>query len=412
MRGFFFEIWEGFLSALRGIRANRLRSVLTTLGIIIGITSVTAMVTVINGIEREFDDSMAELGADVLYVEKWPWLMGPGSKWWNYMNRPEIGPELVEVIRERSAYAVAATPVVSTRRTVRFERESLSDVTIEGADAEYPRVHSVELAEGRFYGELEDRAARQVAIVGARVAEQLFSVRRPTGQHIRIDGHRFEVIGVMGRTGSAAEGGGSTDNQVKIPLEAFKKLFGLAHRSVSVQVRVGSPDLVMAAQDELTGILRVARGLDALEENDFEVNQQQSLRAQMAPVKSAIYGIGIFLTALALLVGGIGVMNIMFVSVKERTKEIGLRKAVGAPRRAILTQFLVEAVIICMLGGVIGVLVTTGVTALINLFIDAYLPVGTVAFAFLICVGIGILFGLAPAWSAASSDPIESLRYE
>lgn len=412
MHTFAFEIWEGLLIAARAIRVNKLRSVLTTLGIIIGITSVTAMATVINGIEQEFDASMAELGTDVLYIEKWPWMSGPGTKWWEYRNRPDITDDLAEVVQDRSRYAVAATPVISTRGTVGFKSVDLSEVQVEGSRPSFPRVHAVDLAEGRFYNEMDDRSARNVAVIGAGVAESLFPLEQPLGKDIRIDGHRFEVIGVMAKKGSGAEGSGSFDSQIKIPFNTYKKLFGVYRRSVSVQVRVASAAVLEEAQDEITGILRVARRLDAFEKNDFEINQQQSLREQMAPVKTAIYGIGIFLTALALLVGGIGVMNIMFVSVKERTKEIGLRKAVGARRRTILTQFLIEAVLVCMLGGAIGVLITAGVSALINLFFTAYLPFSTVALAFAICVAIGMLFGLAPAWTAARSDPIESLRYE
>jgi putative ABC transport system permease protein len=186
----------------------------------------------------------------------------------------------------------------------------------------------------------------------------------------------------------------------------------VSRRSVSVQVKVAEAALVEEAKDELTGIVRAARGLDAMEENDFEINEQQSLREQLAPVKLTIYFIGIFLTALALLVGGIGVMNIMFVSVKERTREIGIRKAVGAKRHAILIQFLIEAVIICLLGGLIGVLLSVVLTVVINLFITALLPAATVAVAFLICLGVGVIFGLAPAWAAAKAEPIEALRYE
>lgn len=412
MLAFILELWEGLRIAFRTIRINKLRSILTTLGIIIGITSVTAMATIINGIEQDFEASMSELGTDVLYIEKWPWVTGPGTKWWNYINRPDITADLAGVIQERSRYAVAATPVLNTRQSVRSGGTTLSGVQVEAATPSYTRVHAVDLGEGRFYNELDDRAARNVAVIGASVAESLFPRQGALGKDIRIGPDRFEVIGVLQQKGSGSEGGGSVDNQVKIPFNTYKKLYGVYRRSVSVQVRVASSELLMPAQDEITGILRTARQLDALEENDFEINQQQSLREQMAPIKGAIYGIGIFLTALSLLVGGIGVMNIMFVSVKERTKEIGLRKAVGARRRTILIQFLIEAIIVCLIGGLIGTLLSVGFTGVINMFIAAYLPASTVALAFGICVLIGVGFGLAPAWTAAKSDPIESLRYE
>ncbi|MFK7847268.1 MAG: ABC transporter permease [Rhodothermales bacterium] len=406
------EIWEGFRIALRAIRANKLRTFLTTLGIIIGITSVTAMATVINGLDQNFEDQLSELGTDVLYIEKWPWARGPGFKWWNYINRPDIEAELAEVVADRSKYAVAAAPVVNTSRAVRYGDKSLSGVGVQGSTANYPKVFSVDIASGRYFGELEDRSGRNVSVIGAGIAEELFPIEEPIGKQIRIAGVRFQVIGVLAKKGSSAEGQGSADMQIQVPFSAFKNNFGMSRRSASVRVRVINSGVMDDAKDELTGILRTARRLDAKEENDFEINEQRTLREQLAPIKLTIYSIGIFLTALSLLVGGIGVMNIMFVSVKERTREIGVRKAIGAKRRTILMQFLIEAVLVCVLGGLIGVLFSVLITFLINLVFTAILPVSTVLIAFLICILIGVIFGLAPAWTAAKAEPIEALRYE
>ncbi len=412
MRTLLLEIWEGLIIALRAIRVNKMRAMLTTLGIIIGIVSVTAMATVINGIEKDFDEDMEELGTDVIYIEKWPWVGGPGMKWWEYINRPEITADLAEVIDERSRFAQAAVPVVNTRRTVRFEGSTLSSITVNGVSAEYPRVHVVNLDRGYFFTDIDNRSGRSVAIIGAGLADELFPIQEPLGKQIRVSGQRFQVIGVLERKGSSADSPDSADQQLFIPIEAFKRVFGMERRGVSVQVKVGNPELITAASDEITGILRVARGLDAFEDNDFEINEQQSLREQLAPVKGAIYAIGIFLTALALVVGGIGVMNIMFVSVKERTREIGIRKAVGAKRRTILIQFLIEAIIICCLGGLVGMLFALPIAGAIRMILPAFIDMGTVLIAFFICIAVGVFFGLMPAWTAAKAEPIQALRYE
>lgn len=389
-----------------------MRSVLTTLGIIIGITAVTAMATVINGIERDFNENLSELGTDVLYVTKWPWVNGPGFKWWEYINRPNIREDLAEAINKRSRYALTAIPVAGTGRTVRFSDKTAQRVRIEGSSPDYPLVHNVDLEAGRFYTEVENRSQRNVCVIGAGVAEQLFPIEQPIGKHIRIDGEKFQVIGVLEKKGSSSDGPGSSDNQIKIPFNTFKTIFGMRWRSITVEVKLNEGVDIEEGKDEITGILRTARKLDALEKDDFEINYQNSLIEQLAPIKAAIYGIGIFLTALALLVGGIGVMNIMFVSVKERTREIGIRKAVGAKRFTILTQFLIEAIIVCLIGGLVGVGISLGLTALINMVMPAFLPISTIFVALGICVLIGVIFGLAPAWSAAKAEPIAALRYE
>ncbi len=411
---FLFEILEGLRIAGRAIWVNKMRSVLTTLGIIIGIASVTGMATVINGIDRQFEQTLSEFGADVLYVRRWPLAGGPGTKWWEYINRPRIEADLAEVIDQRSTYATAAMPTTRTSRTVSYRSTTLTGVIVNGVGGNYPRIRDPDLAQGRFFSAVEARSADNVVVIGATVASELFPVEQALGKTIKVGGRRFRVIGVQAKQGSGAEGGSSADNQVKIPFETFTKLFGSQRRSIDIEVKVASVELMNRAADEITGIVRVARGLDAMEANNFEVASQDDVRQQFAPVKFAIYGVGIFLTALALLVGGIGVMNIMFVSVKERTKEIGIRKAVGAKRHTILLQFLIESIIVCLIGGVIGVAISAGLTTVLTSLIgfQAFLPLSTVALAFGICTGVGVIFGLAPAWQAAQADPIVALRYE
>lgn len=417
MRRFIFEIIEGIRIAGQAIWANKMRSVLTTLGVIIGIASVTLMATVVNGLNQEFEDSLSQLGTDVLYVDRFPWGQNTGVEWWRIRNRPPIRPALAQTIRDRSQFARFVAPTTDTDRQARRQERDL-DVEIVGSTPEYGRIRNVELSQGRFLTTTDERGARNVCVIGATVASRLFPVATPLGKMINLGeggGYPCQVVGVQAKKGEDMFGPGSADERIIIPFSTFDKFFGVGYaRDVTIMVKINSAASMDRAEDELTGILRVARGVSAGEDNNFAINDQQQIRASFSGTKFAIYGVGLFLTGLALVVGGIGVMNIMFVSVRERTKEIGIRKAVGAKRRTILLQFLIEAVIVCLIGGLIGLgLSALGAMGLSGLLgFSTSLPTQTVMIAFALCVGVGILFGIAPAWQAATADPIEALRYE
>jgi len=410
MRTFLIEFREGLGIALRAIRTNVMRSMLTTLGIVVGIVAVTSMFTTINGIERGFDRSMDMLGSNVLHVEKWGWFMSQ-EDWWDVVNRPEIKQEVADIILARSTLVEAVAPVVATRRAASYHDQTVSGVYVAGSTPAFSRTSEIELTAGRFYNELDYRSARRVCVIGSEVATGLFPIGQPVGKNIRVGGHRCEVIGVLAEQGKFL-GLMSFDTQIQMPITAFESIFGMSRRGVSIKVKVASAENMDAAEDELIGIVRAARRLKPGEANNFSINRQEAFRDQLDGTKAVIYGIGLFLTALSLLVGGIGVMNIMFVSVKERTREIGIRKAVGARSRAIMTQFLLEAIFVCMFGGAVGIVISYGVARAINSFFTAVLSTGTVVLAFSICVGIGLIFGFVPARTAARAHPIEALRQE
>ena len=403
------QLTEGLRIALSALWANKLRALLTTLGIIIGIVSVTVMFTVINGIEREFDRSMAMIGTDALFVQAQPWFFSM-EDWWKYRNRPPIEADLTEAVARSATYAAAVAPLTGMGETVRYGGETVTGVSLEASTPEYVDTGGAEIALGRFYTDADYRAARPVVVIGADVVEAFFPAADPVGKSIRIGGRRFEVIGTFVKRGKFL-GLASVDNVVAIPLSTLQRYWG-RDREVAIKVRVADPAQLDAAEEELVGIVRAARGLDPLEDDDFSINRQEQFRQLFDTMRITTYAVGLFLTALSLLVGGIGVMNIMFVSVKERTREIGVRKAVGAPQRAILFQFLIEAVLICLVAGAIGVGLSFGLAFLINQVFTAYLSPFTVVLAFGICVGVGLVFGLLPAWQAARARPIEALRYE
>lgn len=405
-----FSLWEGVKLAFASIFQNKMRSVLTMFGIVIGILSVTTMSTVIDGIDRGFENSMKMLGTNVVYVEKWPWSFGPNYKWWLYINRPEMKREYADQIKELSRYASAASASASRSERVRYQDKYLDGVYVSGTTVSYTETSNVELDEGRFFTEEEDRLLRNVCVIGADVAKNLFPNSYPLGKEVRFGGQSYQVIGLLAKQGNFL-GLESFDSQILIPFRTYEKFYGV-RSGVQIAVKFPNEEALAEGQFELEGIMRRIRGLDPLEENNFAINKLEMFRDQYQAMTGAIYAIGIFLTGLSLFVGGIGVMNIMFVSVKERTKEIGIRKAIGAKSWEILLQFLIEAITVCGIGGVIGIILSLLASLAINEVFTAYMDWNTVLQALLICTITGVAFGFFPARKAAAADPISSLRYE
>ena len=406
----FRSIIEGIRLSLFAIWSNKMRSTLTTFGIVIGIVMVTTMVTVIDGINRSFESSMSMLGQDVIFIQKWPWGFGGEYRWWDYVNRREMDVAYAGEIARRSQLATAVSAEVSRwNQNVSFEDKMAEGVQLEGVTQSYSITSSVEIADGRFFTEEEDHAARNVVVLGYDVAQALFEWRDPIGQRVRIGGRRFEVIGVLEQQGNFL-GLQSFDNIAIIPIGTYRYMHSL-RRGIALRVKFENDEALQEGIYEIEGVMRQIRQLEPGQDNDFAINRLEMFEQQYRTMTGAIYGVGIFLTALSLFVGGIGVMNIMYVSVKERTGEIGIRKAVGARYREVLLQFLVESVVICAIGGIIGVMLSGLAVYIINQYFVAHLGLQTVVLAFLITTVTGLIFGSLPAHRAAKSDPIESLRY-
>lgn len=406
------SFYEGFKIAMNAIWTNKTRAILTTTCIVIGIVSVTAMNTITDGVDRAFDESMDMLGRNVVYVEKWPWgLGGEGEyKWWEYRNRREMQLSYVDELKRLTPEASEIAAIANRNTTIRFEDRSAESVGLNGVTASYFQTAGLNIADGRAFNEADVQRASKVIVMGASVVEALFINQNPIGKQVRIRGQRFTVIGTLEKQGNFL-GLEDTDNRIIMPISAYGTIYGLRW-GIQLAVQFPSEESMKEGEYEVIGAMRQIRQLDPLEDDDFAINKAALFEQEFNSMKIAIYGIGIFLTGLALFVGGIGVMNIMFVSVKERTKEIGIRKAVGAKSWEILLQFLMESIVICLVGGIFGVLLSIGVTQLINQFFVAYMDWTTVLNAILICAFVGILFGYLPSSKAAKSDPIESLRYE
>ncbi|HRI82358.1 MAG TPA: ABC transporter permease, partial [Opitutaceae bacterium] len=351
MRRILYEFNESVRIAAAQIRANKMRSALTALGVVIGIVAVTLMGTAIKGIDVGVDRSMAGFGDDVLYVGKWPWR--DVEDWWNYRNRRPIQTTYAAQINQWIAThpdgpLKLAVPTANRASNIVRGEYRVNNIWTLGTSADYPRMSKSDMKEGRFFSEFEAQSGRNVLVIGFDVADALFPNESPMGKTVRIQGQTFEVIGVAAKQGSFL-GLFSWDSMVAMPLTTFRRYFS-SRDDGEIRVQYDGTRLA-AAKDELRGLMRRIRQLGPEQRDDFEINEQGTIREQLDPIKNGIALAGLFITGLALFVGAIGIMNITYVSVKERTREIGTRKALGARRRTILLQFLIEAVCICFIGG-------------------------------------------------------------
>ena len=415
MRRLYFELTESLRIAFTQIRANKLRSALTALGVIIGIVAVTLMGTAIKGIDVGVDRSFSGFGDDLLYVTKWPWR--EVDDWWNFRNRRPIRYEYAQRVNEwvsanPDSALKLAVPAANRMTTLIRGENRLNNIFTLGTSADYARITRSEMKEGRFFSDFEAQSGTNVAIIGYDVADALFPSESAVGKTLQIRDQNFKVVGVAARQGSFL-GLFSWDSMLAMPITTYRRYYRV-NDDGEIRVQVDMTRMEQA-RDELRGLMRRVRQLGPEQRDDFEINEQGTIRAQLDPIKNGIALAGLFITGLALFVGAIGIMNITYVSVKERTKEIGTRKALGARRRTILLQFLIEAVTICFIGGVAGLALAYGLTSLVAVIAPAFplvFSVGLVMTGLIISVLTGILSGFAPAWSASKLDPVVALRYE
>jgi putative ABC transport system permease protein len=411
MSAWIFELKEGMMIALRAIRANKIRAALTMLGIFIGITVVVLMSTAIKGIDNSFQNGISALGSDVLYIDKWAWFSN--VEWWKLRNRKNIDMDEFEKFKEMAKMPLAVAPVVFTRQTIKHEDKRVESVTVNGSSADYVKTTNFTFQIGRFYSEVESKSSRQVVVLGSEVAKNLFPRANALDKVIKIGAESYKVIGILAEQGSFMLGDMNPDNQAFIPLGTiFKNYVGHMRGTITINVRARNPALLEETKAEAEGVMRKVRGLSYSDENDFSINQQEGLMDTYNSVVGVIQIAGLFITGLSLFVGAVGIMNIMFVSVKERTKEIGLRKAIGAKRRTILAQFLLESAVICLVGGLAGLIAAVLLSMLVNQFIPTSVQIDTVVIAIGVSLLTGLISGFAPAYTAAKMDPVDALRYE
>jgi putative ABC transport system permease protein len=402
------ELKEGTGISWSAIRANKMRSVLTTLGIVIGIVTVTLMGTAIAGLDRAFLKNISFIGADVFYVDRFDWFAHTYDDYMKMRKRKPITLTQVNELRGQLSLARAVAPVADSGASVRYQRRGSDSVHVIGTTDQYIFTSSVGVALGRFFSETEASAGRPVCVIGSEVATNLFRRAPPLGNFIKIAGGTFEVIGVLEKQGTFL-GMFSLDNQVIIPLPQFTSEIW-DRPSYTIQVKAQDLGQLDEAKEELRFAMRKIRRVQPNEPDDFAVNQQDQFVKMFHRVGGTIATVGIFITGLSLFVGGIGIMNIMFVSVAERTREIGIRKAIGAKRRSILVQFLIEAASICLLGGLIALGIAWPLTLILQRFLPATMSLPVVGIAIGLSLLTGVISGFLPAWRAARMNPVDALR--
>jgi putative ABC transport system permease protein len=409
---------EAVTIALQSLRANKLRSFLTVLGILIGVSSVIAVVAITDGLDRYMSDKVLELGTRSFTVDRMPALITSREQWLEMNKRKNILMLDVEWVRRTCDLCAEVGAQLFRGSSAKYGRVKQNNVQITGITENIPRIGSIrDLAAGRHLIQADIDQARAVAVVGTDLVDAFFGSMEPIGKDVLLDGRPFKVVGVAVKKGSVF--GESQDNFAWIPISTFRKVFG-SRRSVTISVEARSMEVFEAAQDQVRVALRARRHIGYGKADDFEIETGQSIMDLWQNATRGIYVVTIVVTAIALLVGGIVVMNIMLVSVTERIREIGVRKALGARRRDILRQFMVESVILSAVGGLLGILGATafsmGLAAILGgiMSADFSAPVRlwAVLLALFVSTAVGLAAGIYPASRAAALDPVAALRSE
>ncbi|MEK6281123.1 MAG: ABC transporter permease [Acidobacteriota bacterium] len=409
------DIKESALMAFDTLRANKLRSSLTILGVSVGVITVIFMVSIIQGLNKAFAEQVESLGSNTIFISKFDPSFGrpPGPE---EIHRKDLTMEDVEALRREAPSIAGVSPIHrKLAATARYQDKQTDTPILLGVTPYYEFVHSQYTARGRFIKDLDMDSRDNVAVIGVDVARALFPYEDAVDKGIRINGNPYRVIGVMEPLGSFF--GQSRDNSIFVPISTFEKYYPdgpFPEVVFFVIVRPISRAYVKSAMDEITDILRRRRRVALDAPNDFGISSQDSLLDIYNQLTGATALVLTAISFVALMIGGIGVMNIMLVSVTERTKEIGVRKAVGATRLNILSQFLIEAVVLTAIGGLAGLGIGELLAFIINRYspLPAYVPLWAIAVGVGISAAVGIVFGLWPAWKAARLDPIEALRWE
>ncbi len=405
-------IRESFLFAIDALVVNKVRTILSLTGITIGIFSIISVFTVFDSLEDSIKSEINSLGSDILFIQKWPWAMGGSDyPWWKYWQRPQPKMSELKQILKRSNTVESAAFMFSVNRTVYYGKNNVENTKIMAVSHDYPKVFTLDISQGRYFTEQESVSGKNVAILGYDIAKSLFNHEDPIGKRIKIFGRRIFVIGVVAKKGEDIFGN-SPDKMVLLPVNFVRTLVDYRRIGTTIVVKAKKGIPVDQMKDELTGIMRSIRKLKPTAEDNFALNQTDIISKGFDQLFAVIALVGWIIGGFSLLVGGFGIANIMFVSVKERTNQIGIQKALGAKRYFILLQFLFEAVFLSLLGGAVGLLLVFLISWGVNHFFDfpMFLSAKNIILGISVSGLIGFVSGFIPAWTASRLDPVEAMR--
>ncbi|NQV01146.1 MAG: ABC transporter permease [Bacteroidia bacterium] len=404
-------IRESYLFAFQAIIVNKVRTILSLSGITIGIFCIISVFTIFDSMEIAIRENIDSLGSNVLFVQKWPWSMGGEYPWWKYYQRPEASLDDMREIGKRSTLSEVSAFMISVTKTVKFQGNYMEGIEISGVSHDFDKVLPFEISDGRYFSPLESSSGKNVSIIGNEIALNLFPGMEPVGRRIKVMGRNVGVIGVINKEGEDMFGN-SNDNAVLLPINYFKSLVNIRDMGAAILVRAKPLVSNDELRDELTGIMRSVRKLKPAADDNFAINETSIITEGFESFFNSVAIIGWIIGGFSLLVGGFGIANIMFVSVKERTGIIGIQKAIGAKNYFILLQFLFEAIFLSLIGGIVGLLLVYILTLVITYGFEfpLILTAGNIWLGTSVAGVIGLVSGIIPASRASRLDPVDAMR--
>ncbi|MFA6260266.1 MAG: ABC transporter permease [Bacteroidia bacterium] len=408
------QLNESVFFAFRALVQNKVRATLSTLGITIGIFCIIMVLTLVDSLERNVQNSVESLGKDVVFVDKWPWLFTDDYQWWKYMNRPSPKLDELKRIQENSTLAEASAMIVTLgNTTLKYESNSAERVSVQAVSHDYFMIKTLDFSHGRYFTEAESNHGNEVCVLGEAVAGSLFPDINPIERSLTIRGRKYKVVGILKKEGESLLGP-SMDNQVIVPVKSVGGYIRLHSQRMNAQIQVKAKPTATVDQveEELRGIMRAKRRLRPGQEENFALNKITLIAEPIKQLFSVVTFAGWIIGGFAMIVGGFGIANIMFVSVKERTNQIGIQKALGAKNYFILTEFLFESVLLCIGGGIIGLLMVAGLAYMATNLLDfaIHLSWYNMFTGVMVSVIIGIVSGFIPAFTASRLNPIDAIR--